>query len=64
MDDRRARLEAELRAIELWDNTYRRNKTHHGVGEVSYRMRQERQREIQWASFDQPPVLHSSIAAL
>lgn len=47
MQDRLARLEAKLRAIDAWDEAYRQDKTHDEIDEVSYRARQEIMREIE-----------------
>jgi hypothetical protein len=46
MDDRLARLKAELKAIAVWDEAYRLEITHDETAEVSYQARQERRREI------------------
>lgn len=46
MVDRRARLEAELRAIKLWDEAYSRDNAHDPSDEFSFQARQLRRREI------------------
>lgn len=46
MDDYLETLEAELKAIELWDRNFCREKTHNEIDEVAYRTRQERRLEI------------------
>ena len=47
MDDRLARLENELRAIEWWDERYRQERTHDKLFEDAYSARQERRQEIE-----------------
>jgi hypothetical protein len=44
--ERRARLEAELVAIDKWDELYRQEKTHHTRDEFSYQARQLRRQQI------------------
>lgn len=46
MDDRRARLEAELKAIKLWDEADRSEKTDHARTEFSHQTLELRRREI------------------
>jgi hypothetical protein len=40
------RLDAELKAIALWDEIYRLDTTHRVMDEISYGIRQERRREV------------------
>jgi len=42
----REELEAELRAIEQWDELYRQTATHNDAEELSFQIRQELRMEI------------------
>jgi hypothetical protein len=46
MDDRLARLLAELLTIKLWDEDYHQKKSHSESDDISYRARQEMRQEI------------------
>jgi hypothetical protein len=60
-------LEAELRAIAVWDADYYREKTHAEIDEDAYQIRKERRREImqeiQLLRSEQVPAIHSSVGA-